>query len=180
VQRMAEPTPGSSNEVPAPVSTATSPAQRTRRRPQWIYLVVVVVVVVIAILLVLMPGGLLRPASTGSSTDTTTLAQSGWNSNSLPYGQFADISFVAKSTSAINGSFLTVNTIQAYVMNDSDFRTLAIKDVVAGYQWTSGDVWSGWINDTVSAGSWNLVFVNQDYYTSSGVAASSPITLTPV
>jgi hypothetical protein len=166
------------SDVTSTTNRTPTPASRTRKSSRLVYGAVVIVVVVLALLLVYMPGGPLRPTSPAS--DVETLAPSGWNSQSLPDGQFADITFVIQSTERLNGSFLTENTIQAYVMNNTDFQSLVIKDIVTGYQWTSGDVWKGWINDTVVAGSWHLVFLNVDPYTASGVGVIQAITLTPV
>ena len=171
--------PGTSSAGPPPGAPVSTPA-RPRRPPQWAYAVVVVVVLVIVLLLVLVPGGFLHRSSPASGPTTTTLAQSGWSATSLPYGQFGDITFMATSTELINGSFITANTIDAYVMNDTDFKPLVTKDVVVGYQYTTGTVWQGWINDTVTAGGWHIVFLNTNYYTASGVAVEQPITLTPV
>ena len=104
----------------------------------------------------------------------------GWSSASLPYGQFAAVLFTTTVTDNISGAFISTDTITAFIMNDTDFHHLAVWDVVIGYQWTSGQVWSGTVNDTIPAGGWNLVFQDTLRGGTSGVAVTTAVVLTPV
>jgi hypothetical protein len=141
-----------------------------------LYLVAgVAIVVVILLIVVLVPRGSLNSSSTNSTSNV--LAPAGWNAISLPYGQFAAVIFTISSPQVLTGSFLSENLITAYVLNDSAFHTLSTVDTVPGYQWTSGQVWQGSINDTIPAGSWVLVFLNTNVDGSSGVSVSVPVIL---
>ena len=146
--------------------------------PRWIYAgfgaVAVAVVVVIVLALVL------HHVGTGGSPSSaaTVLAPAGWASASLGYEQFADITFIVTTNYTLTGGFISWNTIDAYVMNNGQLRTLVDNLTVSGYEWTSGVVWSGTINYTGSPGDWNLVFLNTNEYGSSGVGISTDVNLT--
>jgi hypothetical protein len=108
-----------------------------------------------------------------------TLAPVGWAVVTLAYEQFADIGFVNHATENLNGSFESENTITSFVMNSTDFFYLVKWNVVDGYVWTSGQVWTGNINYTVAPGNWDLVFQDTNKYGSSGVAITQAVVLTP-
>lgn len=170
---------GSSPNGPAGASPdAPRPPHPPGASTRWIYtgfgVVAVAVVVVVVLALVLHHGS----TGGGSSSATTTLAPAGWASASLGYEQFADITFIVTTNYTLTGGFITWNTIDAFVMNNGQLRTLVNNYTVSGYEWTSGVVWSGTINYTGSPGDWNLVFLNTNEYGSSGVGISTDVNLT--
>jgi hypothetical protein len=118
------------------------------------------------------------PASTTSGS--TTLAPVNWAVVTLGVDQFADIPFTTTATETLTGAFETENTITVYVMDPSDFSVLVNKGTVVGYAYTTGQEWQGTINDTVSPGTWNLVFMDTNPYGSSGVSITQAVVLTPL
>jgi hypothetical protein len=134
----------------------------------------VILAVVLAAALVL-PG--LRP-SPGSKSAYETLAPVGWVAASLPFGQYAAITFITGSNENLTGSFLSSNTISVYVMTSAQFDSLVKHSALDGYEWTTGQVWTGNISTTVPAGDWVLVFLNTNKYGTSGVVITAAVVLT--
>ncbi|HTW39979.1 MAG TPA: hypothetical protein VMF04_03895 [Thermoplasmata archaeon] len=171
--------PANSVDNPGPVGTFT-PSPRgvpTRRLGTYALVAVLVVVAVVA-------GSLAYDRSLDNhpspSNGSTVLAPVGWASVSLPYGQYADITFITHAPENLTGSFLTENTITAYVMTWAQFQTLVTNNFVSGYEWTSGQVWHGNISYTLSPGDWDLVFLNTNPYGSSGISITQAVVISPI
>jgi hypothetical protein len=64
-------------------------------------------------------------------------------------------------------------------MDPTQFAPLVKNGSVAGYEWTSGQVWRGTISYTLPAGDWDLVFLDTKRYGSTGVAVTTAVVLTP-
>jgi hypothetical protein len=117
--------------------------------------------------------------SSSSSSSSITLLPVGWVSSSLAYTQCADVTFIAKTPGNLTGSYISVDTITVYVMNNTDFYYLAKTLSVSGYLYATAQVWNGTIDYFIPAGSWNLVFLNTNQYGTSGVGTTSPVVFTP-
>ena len=167
-------------DTTSPASQETGVRTPPSSRMSWkLYAIVAAVIVVVAAaLLVLVPPGSLHHGS-GTTGTSNVVAPEGWSSNSLPYGQFAAVLFSTTQTEVMTGAFITTDTITCYVLNDSDFRHLAVNGTVIGYQYTTGQEWTGTINDTLPAGSWNLVFLDTLAGGTSGVAVTTAVVLNP-
>jgi hypothetical protein len=141
-----------------------------------IYLAVVVVVailVVAGIVVVFVAPRLAHHAS----TDGVTLAPVG-QSYDVFAGQDAVISFTLNATTTLSGAYTTTYGITAYVLDTTQYEAFVHAGNVTSSQWASGEVNSGSISDQLTAGSWNLAFIDLNPQATS-VYISGAITLTP-
>jgi hypothetical protein len=165
------------DEPSRPESATQSTTSARQGRKLLIIGAAAVVVVAVIVAAVFFYAGIGHPAASAPTSET--LEPAGWSSISLPYGQFAQVAFITHTTETLTGSSESTDTITGYVMNYTDFEPLVIHDVVVGYQYTTGEVWHGSLNDTIPAGSWYLVFLDTQPGGTSGVAAESAFVLTP-
>ena len=171
--------PGTDAPAASPPSEPTShlPPPRTPPGPSWVYFAGV------AVVLVLLLGAFLfffvlpahHPAPAGSSGDV--IVASGHD-----YDVFVDqssiVSFSLNGTTTLSGAFTTTYGITAYILTNSEYASYSHYGNVSAYEWTSGQVTSGSISESLPAGSWNLAFIDVTNQATS-VLITSPITLTP-
>jgi hypothetical protein len=175
------PPPEPAPNVPAPVgvdSTLGLHTAPTGRRGTYLIVAAVAIVIILlgAIGVVEYYHHMGAPGS-----DSRVLAQDGWSATMLPYGQFGEIPFTTSSPANLTGSFETTAEITVYVVNSTTFAALVRSGTLNGWQYSSGQLWYGNINDTVPAGSWDLLFFNTNPVSgTSGVSVTNPVVLTPV
>ncbi|MCI4326698.1 MAG: hypothetical protein L3K16_03560 [Thermoplasmata archaeon] len=93
-------------------------------------------------------------------------------------GQSSIISFTLNGSTTLSGAFTTTYGITAYVLTNQEYASYAHYGNVSAYDWTSGQVTSGSISETLPTGSWNLAFIDVTSQATS-VLLTSPVTLTP-
>lgn len=84
---------------------------------------------------------------------------------SLPGGQFNAVAFITPGGGTVAGTMWDTWGINVYLMTPGEVVSLATKGVVEGYTWTSGHIDNLTTTDLsvpVTAGSWDLVFLNTD------------------
>jgi hypothetical protein len=117
----------------------------------------------------------------GSTTSAVTLIPK-WTYDSIPGDQYDAVAFVVHATSQLNGSFTNSIGVVVYLMTPAELEALAIKGVVSGYNWTSGQVPSltlYGLKVKVTVGSWDLVFLNPDPLNTTVVDFWTTVTETP-
>jgi hypothetical protein len=88
-----------------------------------------------------------------------------WTYDSIPGNQYDAVAFVTHSTSHINGTFTNTIGVIVYLMTPAQLVDLARTGTVGGYNWSSGvipQLTLYGLNLTVTASSWDLVFLNPD------------------
>jgi hypothetical protein len=168
------PTGSTDSAIPGSVSHLPALAKPPRKGQMYLAVVVVVAVLVLAGVLVVFVAPRLahHPPTNG-----TTLVAAG-QSYDVFSGQDAAISFTLNATTTLSGSFTTTYGITAYVLDIAQYDNYAHNGNVTSSQWASGEVNSGSISDQLTAGSWNLAFIDTNAQATS-VYISAPITLTP-
>jgi hypothetical protein len=162
--------PSAPGSYPSPEAASHLPPLAKPPRKGMIYLAVVVVVailVVAGIVVVFVAPRLAHHAS----TDGVTLAPVG-QSYDVFAGQDAVISFTLNATTTLSGAFT------AYVLDTTQYEAFVHTGNVTSSQWASGEGNSGSISDQLTAGSWNLAFIDLNPQATS-VYISGAITLTP-
>jgi hypothetical protein len=147
-------------------------AARSKRSSVYMALVVVALVVVVAVFVsvFVLPGRAHAPAPSG-----TVLVPSG-HSYDVFGGQWSAVSFNIATTQTLRGEFSTSFGITAYVMSSVQYQEFVHSVNVTGYQWASGEVHSGTIDDSLPPGSWDLAFIDLNAQ-STAVLITSPITI---
>jgi hypothetical protein len=158
--------------------TGHLPPRRSSGTPNWVYLVAV------AIVLVVLLGGFLYvfvlPARHSDSTPSgsgVVLVPSGHDYDVF-VSQSSIISFTLNGTTTLSGAFTTTYGITAYVLTNQEYASYSHYGNVSAYEWSSGEVSSGTISESLPAGSWNLAFIDVTSQATS-VLITSPIALTP-
>ncbi|MCI4356122.1 MAG: hypothetical protein L3K18_03115 [Thermoplasmata archaeon] len=145
---------------------------RSKRSAVYLALIVVAVVVVVAVFVTVfvLPGRAHTPAPSG-----TVLVPSG-HSYDVFGGQWSAVSFSLASTQTLRGAFSTTFGITAYVMTNIQYQQFVHSVNVTGYQWASGEVHAGTLDDSLPPGSWDLAFIDLNAQSTS-VLITTPVTI---
>lgn len=165
------PSPNPQVDYPPGVSSPRKPRPRI-----WLYAVVAVVIVVV---MVLGYYALIGGFTPGSGSSKSVLIPKG-TAYSLPGGQLNAVTFIADSTSTLNGTFYDVLEIILYTMTPTQFQEFLRTNVLAGYEWTSGPIANETVYNldlTVPAGAWDFVFDNPNLVNTTIIGFYTDLTL---
>jgi len=101
---------------------------------------------------------------------------------SIPGSQFNAIAFTISSNSVIEGTFYDTFGIIVYTLTPSELDHLAKTGLIPSYEWTSGKIANSSVeilNLNVSAGAWDLAFVNPNELNTTLVGFYTELTLGP-
>ena len=152
-----------------------SPADRKGR--SLILVVLAVIVVSTVILTTIALAGGFRPSNL-SATMGETVAKQG-EAFDIAQGQFDGITFTTESSATLTGSFWTTYNISVYVMTGAAYEKFALTNNISGYEWASGYVQYGAVDQSLSAGSWVLAFVEIPPDHATHVIITSSFVVTP-
>ena len=169
------PTGGSGATVPS--STARLGRGGRRGRPYALMMAVsVAVVVAVAAGFVLTDG-----FHFGTRSATTVLIGQG-SYYSLPGSQYNSVEFTTSGSAVLHGTFSDTLGVTVYVFTPAELVDLSIHNTLDGYAWTSGQVANlsvTTIDVPVTAGEWELTFINPNTYNTTVVGFYTAVTVTP-
>lgn len=149
---------------------------KPRRSSWWISVAIVAILAIMLLSAYLFTSGFHHPGH--GTTTGKTLVPSGYSYEAI-VGQFESVGFTLNATERMTGAFSTTYGAAVYVMTSAEYEQAVRSGNITTYQWGSGDVHSGSIVDTISAGVWSLVFTDPNEAQSSSVLITTAITLTP-
>jgi hypothetical protein len=158
-------------------STQHLPPQKRPQTASWVFLALVAVVLVV-LLGVFLFVFVLPAHHGGNPTPSGTVLAPAGQDYDVFVSQSSVISFTLNATTILSGSFTTTYGITAFVLTNQAYANYSHYGSVSSYEWSSGQVSSGTISESLPAGSWNLAFIDVTAQATS-VLITSPITLTP-
>ena len=149
----------------------------------------VVALIIIIVLFLIIVSVVTNSTNSGSPSGVSNqpahtpliIVQSG-NVYPLNAGSYEEIQFSISNPSTITGSFTTTNTatrgIDFYIMTPDEFSSFSSSSQVNQYLYTTGLVTSGFIDTNLPAGTYYLIFNNNNLVETSSVDITQNIIAT--
>lgn len=145
-------------------------------------------IVVVVIIVVAVTGGYLgglfgnhssrTSPSTSSSSSGVTIITKG-TEYQVSTGSYGFDQFSLSSAATVSGSFSSTIGITIYIMNPTQFSSFSTTGIASSYDFTTGHVPSGSINTHLPAGTYHIIFANDNGFNEvSTVTISTNLTAT--
>lgn len=167
--------PTSRAEPEGPITASSGFGGRGRI---WVVVAAVLLVVVAGFGAYLVTNDVLHPKGTSG---VILIPKGKWFS--IPGDQYNDVAFVAGQSSILNGTITNSGGLNLYLMTPAELLSLSKTGQVGGSTWASGRIANltvTHLNLPVSAGSWDLVFLNSDGPVPPTYLGNSPLNTTIV